>query len=100
MRRYIDAKHFDQRVRIAGGMSEDELTEDFKDGVLATLALLETEPTADVVEVVHGEWKDGYKRQSCSVCHYRGMRSWNYCPNCGADMRGEEDDKGRSNEMA
>lgn len=35
-----------------------------------------------------GEWIDGYKRQSCSVCHYRGMRSWNYCPHCGADMRG------------
>lgn len=52
MSRYIDAEHFDERVRLAGGMSEGELTDDFKDGVQATLMLLETEPTADVVEVV------------------------------------------------
>lgn len=52
-----------------------------------------TTPSGNEVEfrkVVHGEWVDGYKRQSCSVCNYRGMRSWNYCPYCGADMRGEE----------
>ena len=45
---------------------------------------------AHAVEAVHGEWVDGYKRQSCSACHYRGMRSWNYCPNCGAKMDGEK----------
>ena len=39
-----------------------------------------------------GEWLDGYSRQTCSVCRYRGFKSWNYCPNCGADMRGERDD--------
>ena len=56
-------------------------------------------PSADVRENVRGEWielyKDNYK---CSVCG-----SWwtitegtpqdngiDYCPNCGADMRGEE----------
>lgn len=37
-----------------------------------------------------GRWIDGYKRQSCSVCRYRGMRSWNFCPNCGAKMESEE----------
>lgn len=39
-----------------------------------------------------GKWIDGYKRQTCSVCKQRGYRSWNFCPNCGADMRGESDD--------
>lgn len=24
----------------------------------------------------------------CSVCHYKGMRKYNYCPNCGARMKG------------
>ena len=102
MSRFVDAEHFDQRVRIAGGMSEDELTEDFKDGVLATLALLKTEPTADVVEVVHGEWIKMDKRGNnvrCSKCgntlDLRGVNAGrgdaNYCPNCGAYMRGEDD---------
>ena len=49
-------------------------------------------PTADVVEVVQGEWvEDDYGFIRCSVC---GME-WdepehpktNFCPNCGADMR-------------
>ena len=44
--RLIDADAFDARVRIAGGMSEEELTDDFKDGVLTTLELLKTQPSA------------------------------------------------------
>ena len=38
--RAIDADAFDERVRAAGGMSEEELTEDFKDGVQAVLYML------------------------------------------------------------
>ena len=50
------------------------------------------------LEVVKGEWT--YKGldfevdslYQCSACkHYHWSKS-NYCPNCGADMRGEEDD--------
>lgn len=61
-------------------------------------------PTADVVEVRHGEWEyrqlDEYKyyEVSCSCC---GAKYWGnydaynepdgfyYCPNCGAKMDGE-----------
>ena len=38
-----------------------------------------------------GEWSDGYRWQRCSLCKQTGKKSWNYCPNCGADMRGESD---------
>ena len=38
-----------------------------------------------------GEWSDGYRWQRCSLCKQTGKKSWNYCPNCGADMRGEHD---------
>lgn len=38
--RLIDADAFDERVRVAGGMSEEELTEDFKDGVQTVLYML------------------------------------------------------------
>lgn len=40
-----------------------------------------------------GQWLDGYKRQTCSLCKGRGVRSWNYCPYCGADMREVDDER-------
>lgn len=49
MSRYIDADAFDKRVRISVGLVEEELTDDFKDGVRCTLEMLKTHPTADVV---------------------------------------------------
>ena len=53
-------------------------------------------PTADVVEVRHGEWiYDHWCEFKCSECgHFsktepRGKE--NYCPNCGAKMDGNGD---------
>ena len=53
-----------------------------------------------------GEWKEVLRYRptdkaaicECSLCHdtvwvYDGQRKWNYCPNCGAAMEGEEDDE-------
>lgn len=50
---------------------------------------IEALPTIDPVK--HGRWvlENGCVR--CSECGEPNME-WNYCPNCGADMRGEEDD--------
>lgn len=49
-------------------------------------------PTVDAVPVRHGKWLwlDGVR---CSKCNYKLETTWlpNYCPNCGADMRGTED---------
>lgn len=60
-------------------------------------------PTADVVEVRHGEWKicsDGYYPY-CSRCRYEPEISTRYsnnltpyCPNCGAKMDGERKERG------
>lgn len=44
---------------------------------------------ADVRPVVHARWLDGYRRQPCPICCYKGMRSWRFCPQCGAMMDGE-----------
>lgn len=57
--------------------------------------ILNSQPTADVREVVKGEWIDMGSGQVCSECHeiqygYDNYRR--YCPNCGADMRGEENE--------
>jgi rubrerythrin len=55
-------------------------------------------PTVDAVEVVHGRWKSTgdpvldniYGVAVCSICGYEyAGNNTNYCPNCGADMRGD-----------
>ena len=53
-------------------------------------------PAADVRPVVRGEWiicSDGYYPY-CSVCKNepQGRVMTDFCPNCGADMRGEQDE--------
>ena len=72
------------------------------------LELIKSLTAADVQPVVHGEWKQTggkYSRHktidrrvlTCSVCGNflcmegvnAGRGDANYCPNCGADMRGE-----------
>lgn len=61
--------------------------------------LLNEIPAADVVPVVHGRWGTNSDRPDsliCSVCKC-GFDMWkhdphNYCPNCGADMRGSNDE--------
>lgn len=40
-----------------------------------------------------GQWLDGYRRQTCSLCKGKGVRSWNYCPYCGANMREVDDER-------
>lgn len=59
--------------------------------------ILTAEPTADVVERKRGKWThDGSKwanRFICSECGYKLFdEPTNFCPNCGADMRGEGDE--------
>lgn len=46
-------------------------------------------------DVKHGEWAEDNDYVICSICDIRFNKGdndteWiNYCPNCGADMRGE-----------
>ena len=66
--------------------------------------IIETFPAADVVERKRGTWYgsgDGYAdghlvidEWECPCCgkyfpEWDEKPDWNYCPNCGADMRGE-----------
>ena len=49
---------------------------------------------ADVQEIRHGEWSvaigyDPARRVKCSECERMNYEPSNYCPNCGADMRGD-----------
>lgn len=61
-------------------------------------------PTADVRPVIRGKWKKHYADHEafgerpfcryCSVCNAITVFPYNFCPNCGADMRQEEDNHG------
>ena len=65
-------------------------------------------PSADVQQVRHGKWEerkvsdknciDEWQTACCSVCHKYHTTpymyyfdNYNYCPNCGARMDGEQD---------
>ena len=71
-------------------------------GIRKALRIAEQAPAVDAESVRHGEWIpssidpcDPYFR--CSVCNqgystiYHDGEEMNYCPNCGADMRGDKD---------
>lgn len=53
--------------------------------------------TVDAVPVVHGRWihhKGGYSdHYECTACGKPIVLTakWDFCPNCGADMRGEHE---------
>ena len=67
----------------------------------AVRSFLVKQPRVDAVEVVHGRWETvssmlGYL--CCSQCKdvyiwdtWLEDGKWNYCPNCGADMRVRKD---------
>ena len=79
--------------------------DDFGAGFDSCLDEIEKLPNADVQPVKHGEWHgsgDGYAdgrlvldEWECSCCgtyfdEWDEKPTWNFCPNCGADMRGGE----------
>ena len=58
---------------------------------------IDSVPTVEAVEVKLGKWlydtDDIYDPNcKCSVCGNRelALLRWNYCPNCGARMEGDE----------
>jgi hypothetical protein len=79
-------------------------SEDFVMGQQDCIEQLKSLPTADVVEVVHGEWIRGmgsYTRIKCSKCEWTKpyiedfyeaelLADMSYCPNCGARMDGDK----------
>ena len=67
---------------------------------MSGVKILNQFPVADVAPVRHGRWvkKEKYTfgiMYDCSLCENRILDNghpWNYCPNCGADMRGSNDE--------
>lgn len=65
---------------------------------------IDSAPTIDAVSVVHGEWieaEEDWRQQiafwRCSECGHTTSTMHNFCPNCGAKMKGADD--GDNNQM-
>ena len=85
-KKYIEADELIEHIEIASnyrGYQIKHALQDVKDF-----------PAADVRENVRGEWIYKDYKTCCSKCfspygvRYDGEN--NFCPNCGADMRGEQ----------
>ena len=58
---------------------------------LKVIKHLEKMPSALLpVDRPKGEWVDKQDGTFCSECDYKTNEYHNFCPNCGADMRGEK----------
>lgn len=85
--RYIDA----EKLEKDGWSASRTYQQDVKTMVYETKKMTDF-PTADVVEVKHGEWKQG----CCLECGYDWGKDApitsvpNFCPNCGVKMDGKE----------
>ena len=117
MARYIDAEKIRielERLTLINNLTQrqDDVTEEYKcvhKGMTSAYNhcrnIILDAPTADVVEVKHGEWRKplgddgsgwncgGVVKQilGCSCCgHFYQNAPYNYCPNCGAKMDGED----------
>lgn len=60
--------------------------------------LIELIEAYEAEPIKHGRWKKEWSSifhtelPACSECGRFSALEWNYCPNCGADMRGGEND--------
>ena len=94
MPRYINEDDFCEYIRKSTTPS----------GAEWTVSKIKDMPSADVAEVKHGKWINDKGLYKCSVCNELWSHWWaivvgdermnkmmKFCPNCGADMRGETD---------
>ena len=94
MPRYYEANAIAEMIK--AGTRNDEAKR------MCLLEGLSEMPTADVAEVKHGNWvgidDDPCETFECDRCGFV-LDDWiqgalyNYCPNCGADMREETEDE-------
>ena len=95
-------KAMDERYRVLGKQFHFASDEErgLANGFCEVDELVNNQPTVDAVEVVHGEWqyysesdfiKAHYRCSNCNQPRYEhyAFNEFRFCPNCGADMKGE-----------
>jgi rubrerythrin len=100
MSRYVEKEAFiallNKRIYCLCGGETVKETKNIRD-------MLEVFPAADVAPVARGEWIEGeyvgevgYEiKWHCSSCGFAVLSeeypAWHYCPNCGAEMEGDDE---------
>lgn len=107
MPRYIDREQALSHPFANGKYDHESINksklDDFILGYEGYKEWLETLPTADARDTVHGEWlksnESALRPYMCSNCGclydvdtVMGKIVWNYCPTCGAKMERRRDD--------
>lgn len=92
MPEYIEREKLPQEVS-ADGMSDTAVA--FAAGYNTCLEHVKSIPAADVRPVVRGHFGKHTSPFTalCSECGTSMNMHWNFCPNCGADMREANDEK-------
>lgn len=100
-KRFIDAEKLNYLMCSIYWGEDEEGNEVYRQTEVAFRTDIEQIPTADVVEVVRGEWKyiqmDNFRQYKviCPFCEaeyvgnydaYIEPYDFNYCPNCGAKL--------------
>ena len=103
--RYIDADKLKERLYTISVVADDMYGMGINRGLDRAETEIDMLPTADVVEVKHGEWNIGEINKfrgivivECGECDCvlelpmldYGL-NYHYCPNCGAKMDGRRD---------
>jgi DNA-directed RNA polymerase subunit RPC12/RpoP len=106
MSRYIDADALLERILKLRVSTDDLYGMGITRGIERAETAIEMQPTADVVEVRHGEWRTAIEYNEsrvteCSACHKEfyfmkkgqlNIDKMNFCPNCGAKMDGRREE--------
>ena len=93
MSRYIK---FDDAVKVmacemyAEAQSQGFDVDSVEDFIPEAKAWINDAPSIDI-EPKRGEWIDFKNGWKCSACGKWNNETSNFCPNCGADMRGEQE---------
>lgn len=98
--RPIDAEHLTKWI--LSWWEQTSPTSEYLKGA-DILAQIDREPTIEAVSVVRGEWTPNPQigwgeTWVCSICGEKttssivGKPRYNFCPNCGAKMKGADDE--------
>ncbi len=91
MARYVHAEYLlDKFEKVAN--DNKGINRQFAKGLREAIQTVINAPSADVEPVVHGGWVDpviDIMRCLCSNCRQEADNNFDYCPNCGAKMKGD-----------
>lgn len=89
MARYIDVDMLIEQMKKESNL----MFNNYFNGFVKAIKMVNDSPTADVQSVIHGKWKYWSSNRDsgweCSNCKMDSSYKGSYCPNCGAKMGGD-----------